>query len=266
MSIPVLHADAVDVVRNGRLLLDQVSLTVEAGEHWVLLGPNGAGKSTLLSLFGAVTHPTRGSVEVLGHRLGRVDLHELRSHLGHVNPRHTPLSRKLTARDVVLTGATNTLEPVPLWSPTTEQAARADHLTGLLGLAHRHDALWTDLLQGERGRTLIARALMPDPRLLLLDEPASGLDIAGREQLIERIDLLQRDHEHLSTVLVTHHLEEIPPGTTHAMLLREGSCLSAGPITEVLTGDRISACFSHPIRLSRNSSRWTASSTPLSRM
>ncbi|REE97424.1 ABC transporter ATP-binding protein [Thermomonospora umbrina] len=254
---PVLHVADVDLVRDGRLLLNQISLTVRVGEHWALLGPNGAGKSTLLSLLGAVTHPTRGTVEVLGHRLGRVDLHELRSHLGHVDPRHTPLSRRLSVRDVVLTGATNTLEPVPRRTPTVDETTRADDLIALLGLAHRRDAPWPTLSQGERGRTLIARALMPSPRLLLLDEPATGLDIAGREQLIERLDLLQSTFPQLSSVLVTHHLEELPPGTDHAMLLRDGSRLAAGPVEDVLTSDQVGKCFDHPIELTRLNGRWT---------
>ncbi|WP_431973451.1 ABC transporter ATP-binding protein [Micromonospora haikouensis] len=244
------------VVRDGRPILYDVSLTVRAGEHWALLGPNGAGKSTLLGLLGAVTHPTRGTVEVLGHRLGRVDLRELRSHVGHVNPRHD-LRSPLTVHDVVLTGLTNTVERVPRWAPTPEQTAMADRLIGLLGLGERHAARWPTLSQGERGRALIARALMPSPRLLLLDEPATGLDVAGREQLIERLDELQHAYPELASVLVTHHLEELPPGTTHVLLLRDGRCLASGPADEVLTSDQVSKCFDHPVRLTRVEGRWS---------
>lgn len=257
MSAPlVLHAHDVDVVRDGNPILREVTLTVRAGEHWALLGANGAGKTTLLSLLGALTHPTRGTVRVLGHELGRVDMRELRSYVGHVNPRH-PLRSPLTVRDVVLTGLTNTTEPVPRWSPAAEQVAMADRLIALLGLSDRHSARWPTLSQGERGRTLIARALMPSPRLLLLDEPATGLDVAGREQLIERMDTLQHTYPDLASVLVTHHLEELPPGTTHVMLLRDGRCLAAGPADEVLTSDQVSKCFDHPIRLTRADGRWS---------
>ncbi|MEV4726890.1 ABC transporter ATP-binding protein [Micromonospora humida] len=253
---PVLSVTDAAVVRDGRPILSEVSLTVRAGEHWALLGANGAGKSTLLSLLGAVAHPTRGTVEVLGHRLGRVDLRELRSYVGHVNPRHDPGS-PLTVHDVVLTGLTNTNDRVPRWEPTPAQVAEADRLTGLLGLDERRGARWPTLSQGERGRTLIARALMPRPRLLLLDEPATGLDVAGREQLIERLDALQDTYPQLASVLVTHHLEELPPGTTHVMLLRDGRPLASGPADEVLTSDQVSKCFDHPIRLTRTDGRWS---------
>ncbi|WP_254076624.1 ABC transporter ATP-binding protein [Streptomyces pacificus] len=245
-----------DVVRGGNPILREVSLTVRAGEHWALLGANGAGKSTLLSLLGALAHPTRGTVEVLGHRLGRVDMRQLRSLVGHVNQRHD-LRSPLKVRDVVLTGLTNTVERVPRWKPTAEQVAVAHRLIGLLGLDDRLEARWPTLSQGERGRALIARALMPSPRLLLLDEPATGLDVAGREQLIERIDALQHAYAELASVLVTHHLEELPPGTTHVMLLRGGRCLASGPAAGVLTSDQVSKCFDHPIRLTRVDGRWS---------
>src|SRR5699024_12259143 len=141
--------------------------------HWGLLGANGAGRSTLLSRLGAVTPPTRGSVEVLGPAPGRVDMRERRSYVGHVTPRH-PLQSPLRVRDVVLTGLTNTTEPIPRWSPSTDDIERATQLINTLGMAAKQDASWPTLSQGERGRALIARALMPQPRLLLLDEPATG--------------------------------------------------------------------------------------------
>ncbi|WP_067571898.1 ABC transporter ATP-binding protein [Nocardia acidivorans] len=255
-DFPVLQVDAVDVMRDANPLLQGVSLTVRAGEHWALLGPNGAGKTTLLRMLGAFEHPTRGAVEVLGKRLGRVDMRELRTAIGHVDPRHTPRS-PLTVHEVVRTGITNTAELIPRRHTTTEQLAEVDRLIDLLGLAHRRDAPWPILSQGERGRALIARALMPKPRLLLLDEPATGLDLAGREQLLERIDILQRAHPELSSVLVTHHLEELPPGTTHAMLLRGGRALVSGPVDEVVSTENISAAFDHPVRIVREDGRWS---------
>ncbi|MEU8958109.1 ATP-binding cassette domain-containing protein [Streptomyces sp. NPDC048518] len=255
-TAPVLHADRVTVVRDGRPILEDVTFTVRPGEHWALLGANGAGKSTLLSLCGAVTHPTHGTVEVLGRLLGTVDLRELRAYVGHVNPRH-PLRSPLPVREVVLTGLTNSVEPVPRWRPTPGQEARADRLIDLLGLVHRADARWPTLSQGERGRTLIARSLMPSPRLVLLDEPATGLDLAGRERLLDSLDTLREAHPELATVLVTHHLEELPAGTTHALLLRDGRALAAGTVAEVLTSDQVGKCFDHPVRLERRDGRWS---------
>ncbi|MFJ3666517.1 ABC transporter ATP-binding protein [Streptomyces sp. NPDC090106] len=252
----VLRAEDVHVVRDGRPLLQEVSLTVRAGEHWALLGANGAGKSTLLGLLGARVHPTRGSVEVLGRRLGRVDLRELRALVGHVDPRH-PLGEALRVRDVVMTGLTNSVAPQPRWRPTAEQEERAERLIGTLGLTAHRDARWPTLSQGQRGRTLIARALMPEPRLLLLDEPATGLDLPGREHLLAALDELRREHPGLATVLVTHHLEELPAGTTHAMLLRDGRVLGQGPAAEVLTGDLVGKCFDLPLDLERRDGRWS---------
>lgn len=189
----VLRARDVHVVRDGRPILREVSLTVRTGEHWALLGANGAGKSTLLGLLGARTHPSRGSVDVLGRRLGRVDVREVRTDVGHVDPRH-PLTEPLRLRDVVLTGVTNSVALLPRWRPTVQQERRADDLIGTLGLAALRGARWPTLSQGQRGRTLIARALMPEPRLLLLDEPATGLDLPGREQLIEALASLRTAH------------------------------------------------------------------------
>ncbi|MEV0838182.1 ATP-binding cassette domain-containing protein [Actinocatenispora sera] len=254
---PVLRMSEVDLVRDGNLLLDAVSLTVRAGEHWALLGANGAGKSTMLSLLGAQVHPTRGRVEVLGRRLGRVDLRWLRTQLGHVDPRHRP-GAPLSLLEVVLTGVTNTVEPVPRWRPSDAQLARARQLVDDLGLRHRVDARWPTLSQGERGRALIARALVAEPKLLLLDEPATGLDLAAREQLLESLDALRHTDPWLSTVLVTHHLEELPASTTHAALIRAGRLVAAGPVAEVLRTEPVSACFDHPIRIDRVDGRWTA--------
>ncbi|GGV45997.1 ABC transporter ATP-binding protein [Kitasatospora herbaricolor] len=254
---PLLRTREVDVVRDGRYLLRGISLTVEPGEHWALLGANGAGKSTLLALLGAVSHPTRGEVDVLGRRLGRVDIRDLRAYLGHVNPRH-PLRSPLTVREVVLTGLGNSIEPDLQKSPTAAEQARADQVMDTLGIAAMAEATWPTLSQGERGRTLIARALMPSPRLLLLDEPATGLDLTAREQLLDSLDLLRHQHPELASVLVTHHLEELPESTTHALLLRDGECVAAGKVDEVITTELISDCFAHPIRITRHDGRWTA--------
>jgi iron complex transport system ATP-binding protein len=251
----ILTVADVDFVRDGRAILDGIDLTVRRGEHWALIGTNGAGKSTLLSLLGAVQHPTRGSVEVLGRRLGRVDLRELRGLIGHVNPRH-PLRSPLTVRQVVWTGVTGTTELMQRWQPTEAERERADQLIELLGMTDRADAAWPTLSQGERGRTLIARALQPDPHLLLLDEPSTGLDIAAREHLLDRIDELRRLHPDLSSVLVTHHLEELPTSTSHAMLLRDGVVTASGEADAVLTSELVSEALRYPVSISRTDGRW----------
>ena len=260
--MPVLQAEDVDLVRDGRSLLDKVNLTVRAGEHWALLGANGAGKTTLLSLAGAYQHPTRGYVHVLGHQLGRVDVRDLRPLIGHVNPHH-PVRSGRTVYEVVLTGATGSIELIPRWRPSDEQRRLADELVTLVGLDALREARWPTLSHGERARTLIARALMPRPRLLLLDEPASGLDVAAREQLLTSIDQLRARHPTLTSVLVTHHLEELPASTTHALLLRRGRVLASGRANDVLTTRLVSACFDHPIRIARNAGRWNATANAL---
>ncbi len=253
----VLRVRDVFFIRDGREILAGIDLTVNAGEHWALIGANGAGKSTLLSLCGAVAHPTRGEVTVLGRRLGRVDIRELREHIGHVNPRH-PLQSALTIEQVVLTGATGSVELMPRWEPTAAELNRARELMALLGIAGKASAPWTTLSQGERGRTLIARALLPDPALLLLDEPSTGLDVAAREQLLETVDELRTAHPALASVLVTHHLEELPTSTTHAMLLRDGRVTAAGPAAEVLTTANVSEAFDYPIAIEHRAGRWGA--------
>ncbi|BCN52329.1 ATP-binding cassette domain-containing protein [Rhodococcus hoagii] len=255
----VLSTEGVDLIRDGRKILSSIDVRIEQGQHWVLLGANGAGKSTLLSLLGAVTHPTHGTVHVLGHRLGRVDMRELRSHIGHVNPRHA-IERPLTVHDVVLTGLTNTPEFAQRWQPTDADRARAAELIAMMGMTSRIEARWPVLSQGERGRALIARALMPDPPVLLLDEPATGLDLAAREQLLTALDEMRAQHPLMASILVTHHIEEIPTTTTHALLIRDGRITAQGDAESVITTARISECFDHPITIVRHGGRYSAQS------
>jgi iron complex transport system ATP-binding protein len=233
----VLEARDVDLVRGGRLLLDHVTLSVRAGELWAVLGPNGAGKSTLLRLLATYAHPTRGEVEVLGRRLGRVDVFTLRPLVGLVSSHH-PVQPARTARDVVLTGATGTLDLAARWVPTPAELARADVVIELMGLTRLAEGRWSLLSQGERSRALIARALMGSPRVLLLDEPEP-----------------EREPE-LAVVLVTHHLEELPSGTSHALLLRDGRELAAGLAGQVLTSGLVSDCFGYPVTVTQRAGRW----------
>jgi iron complex transport system ATP-binding protein len=254
---PVLELLDVTYRRDGSEIIHGVSFTVRAGEHWAMIGPNGAGKSTLLGFCGAVTHPTSGTVRVLGQQLGRVELQALRRAIGHVNPRH-PLRSPLPVRDIVLTGLTGSIEPPLRWQPAAAEASRADDLIAALGLGGKAAARWNVLSQGERGRVLIARALICEPRLLLLDEPSTGLDIAAREQLLETIDLLAQTHPEVASVLVTHHLEELPSSTTHALLLAAGRVVAAGPAAAALTSGHVSDAFDHPIDVGFDGGRWTA--------
>ncbi|MFV0286796.1 MAG: ABC transporter ATP-binding protein [Demequina sp.] len=238
-------------------ILHGIDLTVRSGEHWALLGPNGAGKSTILTFCAAEAHPTSGTVDVLGRRLGRVELQALRRRIGHVDPRHR-LTSALTVTEVVLTGLTGTIERPMRWSPTAAQVALASDLVALLGLADHAQGRWPTLSQGERGRALIARALIAEPELLLLDEPTTGLDVAAREQLLDTLDMLAETHPDLASVLVTHHLEELPASTSHALLLRDGAVVAAGGVDEVLTTGQVSDCFAYPIEVEHRDGRWSA--------
>ncbi|MFB7252016.1 ABC transporter ATP-binding protein [Microbacterium sp. NPDC056234] len=257
MTDEVLRLETVTFRRNGREILHGIDLVVHRGEHWALLGPNGAGKSTILGFCGAKEHPTSGTVDVLGRRLGRVDMQELRQHIGHVNPRH-PIRMPLSPMDVALTGFTGTIDQAIHWRPTAAEQERASTLIGMVGLGANPDIIWPTMSQGERGRSLIARALAPDPALLLLDEPTTGLDVAAREQLLDTIDVLFRTGPDLASVLVTHHLEELPESTTHAMVIADGRVVAAGPATETITSEIISEAFRHPIDVAHDDGRWGA--------
>jgi iron complex transport system ATP-binding protein len=241
----------------GAQLLRGVTWRVRAGEHWALLGPNGAGKSTLLALAGARRHPSAGTVRVLGERLGRVDMRELRRLIGVVDP-VLRMPDELTAEAVVLTGASGSVQP--LWDRYgAAERARARELLELLGCAHLAERRVGTCSQGERGRIRIARALLPAPRLLLLDEPASGLDLAARELLLAALRDLAVFEPDLATVVVSHHLEDLPPRTSHALLLAGGEVVAAGPVDRALSGETVSACFGLAVRVHKSAAgRWSA--------
>lgn len=241
-----------------RVLLHRVDWRVQAGEHWIVLGANGAGKTTLLDLAAAVSQPSSGTVHVLGHRLGATDVRVLREHLGLVDAKTArALKPALTGLEVVLTGATGTIS-LRRDRLTEAERARAAALLVLIGAGDLSDRRFEDCSQGERQRLLVARALMPSPELLLLDEPTTGLDLPSRERLIQGVVALARDDLSLPTVTVTHHLEEIPPIASHALLLRDGGVLAQGPIGEVLTSERVSACFGVAVEVAQRAGRWAA--------
>jgi iron complex transport system ATP-binding protein len=241
-------------------ILHDICWTVRRGEHWALLGPNGSGKSTLLSLAAAARHPSAGSVSVLGGRLGRVDIRELRRRIGLVEPT-TRMLEWLTVEEFVLTGASASIWP--LWDQygATERE-RAAALLALVGADAIADRQISACSQGERQRVRIARALMPRPALLLLDEPAVGLDFPAREALLNALQALADAEPELSTVLVTHHLEELPRTSSHLILVRQGEVVTAGPIRETLTDGAISACFGLDVVVAQEQGRWWARSAP----
>ena len=254
----VLSLSDVTVVRGGRAIVESVSWRVEDGENWVVLGPNGAGKTTVLQLAGALMHPSRGEVGILGETLGAVDVFELRPRIGVASAaladRVPPEER---VHNVVLTAA---YAVTGRWHEQYEGGDddRADDLLAALGVAHLRDRTFGTLSEGERKRVQIARALMPDPELLLLDEPAAGLDLGGREDLVRRLARIAGYPWSPVLVLVTHHVEEIPPGFTHALLLREGAVVAQGEIDAVLTGPALSTAFGLPLVVERHDGRWTA--------
>lgn len=248
----------VGVRRGASHLLSSVNWTVEDSERWVVIGPNGAGKTTALTIASTRMFPTLGSVEVLGETLGRVDIAELKPRIGfasHVLLRDIPMHE--AAVDVVVTGA---YAITGRWNEEYHESdlARARELLRSWGAEGYADRPFASLSEGERRRVLIARALMSDPELLLLDEPGAGLDLAGREELIGLLDELSADPTAPTLVLVTHHVEEIPPGITHALLLGGGTVVAAGPIGEVLTDEAMSRAYGVPIRMESVSGRWLA--------
>ena len=248
----------VTLRRGQTLVLKGVDLSISTGDRWALLGPNGCGKTTLLSLLGALEHPTTGAVDVLGHRLGTVDIFGvLWPRIGHVQGRHRP-SGRLTCEELVLTGLTGTNGLRLRWTPTSDQVVAARESLRSMGIVHLLDRDWTTLSNGEQRRALIARALVKEPDLLLLDEPAAGLDLPSREHLVDALDELALERPDLPTVLVTHHVEELPPSTTHAALMRDGGLLAAGSAVEVLTSKGLSACFDLELRVAYEEGRWSA--------
>ena len=252
---PVLDLQDVSVRRGTTTILDHVSWTVREGERWAVLGRNGAGKTTLLQIAAARMYPSSGTADVLGRRLGRTDVNDLRTRIGvssaALADRFEPSERVV---DIVLTAA------YAMTGRWREQYESLDHeraraLLEVFGVGSLAERTWGTLSEGERKRTQIARSLMTDPELLLLDEPAAGLDLGGREELVAALAELAVDKDSPVLVLVTHHVEEIPPGFTHLLLLRDGHVHAAGPIAEVLTGAALSEAFDVDLAVDRHSGR-----------
>ncbi|ROS30409.1 ABC transporter ATP-binding protein [Cellulomonas sp. PhB150] len=254
----VLDLQAVTIRRGTTTILDDISWTVREGERWVVLGRNGAGKTTLLQVASGRMHPTGGTADLLGERLGRVDVFELRPRIGLSS---AALADRIpsgeTVRDVVLTAAYGV---TGRWRETYEELdeSRATDLLRAFGVDHLGERYFGTLSEGERKRVQIARSLMTDPELLLLDEPAAGLDLGGREELVAALAELAADPRSPVLVLVTHHVEEIPPGFTHLLLLKDGRVHAAGPVDEVLTAQTLSGAFGLDLTVDRNGDRWSA--------
>jgi iron complex transport system ATP-binding protein len=254
----VLHFWQVTVRRGKTLLLDGLDWNVDVDERWVVLGPNGAGKTTLLQLAAGLMHPTSGRAHVLGERLGAVNLSDLRPRIGFSSAalavRVPPTE---LVRDVVVSAGYGV---VGRWRERYEEMdeQRALELLDAFGVLRLAERSYGTLSEGERKRVLAARALMTDPELLLLDEPAAGLDLGGREDLLASLTQLAEDPFSPATVLVTHHVEEVPPGFTHVLLLRDGKLVAAGPITETLTAGALSETFGLPLVLEQRDGRYFA--------
>jgi iron complex transport system ATP-binding protein len=258
----VLRLADVTVVRPPATLLDRVSWIVRPGERWVVLGPNGSGKTTLMRVASLYLHPSTGTVDVLGHRLGRVDVRRLRTRIGFVSPAFADMLRpEIAAVEAVMSAREAALETWwHTYGPDDLAAARA--LLARTGAASLAEQSFGTLSSGERQRVLLARSLWGDPGLVLLDEPTAGLDLGAREDLVRRLAHLADDAGTPPTVLVTHHVEEIPPGFTHALLIRGGRVLAAGPIDRTLDAEVLSATFGLALRLDRRDGRYSARAAP----
>ncbi|APX31918.1 iron ABC transporter ATP-binding protein [Brachybacterium sp. P6-10-X1] len=264
MSVAAATLTDVVVRRSGQSILDAVSLEISEGERWAVLGPNGAGKSTLVRLLAARMHPTSGTVDIIGERLGKVDIFELRPMIGLASQELAEtIPAEETAENVVVTAGYGV---VGRWREEYDELDldRARTLLAAFGVGDLASRMFATLSTGERKRVLAARALMTDPELLLLDEPAAGLDLGGRESLVRTLGRLAKDPATPVTVLVTHHVEEIPPGYTHVALLREGGVVAAGPIEETLTSQNLTTTFGLPLVVEQRGDRYTARSLSLS--
>lgn len=254
----VLSMTGVVVRRGAGLLLEGLSWRVEDADRWVVIGPNGAGKTTALTIASTRMFPSAGDVSVLGETLGAVDIAELRPRIGFASSallRDIPMHE--SAIDVVITGAHAV---TGRWreSYLPEDVERAQALMTAWGASTYAERPFASLSEGERKRVLIARALMSDPELLLLDEPAAGLDLAGREELVALLGRFATDRLSPTLVLVTHHLEEIPPGMSHALLLADGHVVAQGPIDQVLTDEHMSRAYRMPLSIAHTDGRWRA--------
>lgn len=254
----VVKFEHVHVRRGHTHILDDVSWEVAEGDRWVVLGPNGAGKTTVMQLAAAQMHPTQGRVDILGERLGRVDVFDLRPRIGLASAALAErLPRSESVLDVVLTASYGM---TGRWRETYEEmdTDRAMAILEAFKVDHLHNRTFGTLSEGERKRVQIARSLMADPELLFLDEPGAGLDLAGRELVVSALAELAADKFSPVLVLITHHVEDIPAGFTHAMTLREGKVVAQGKLDNVLNQETIEKTFGLPLVLEQRDGRYQA--------
>ncbi len=251
MTAHPLSLHDVGLARGERWILRNITWEVAADERWLVLGANGSGKTSLLRIASLYEHPTTGRVEVLGEVLGRTDVRSLRRRIGVTSAALAAQFRSsLTAHDVVVTGRFAALEP--WWhSYDADDHQRADEALARLGVAALADRTFGSLSSGEAQRVLLARTLVNDPAVVLLDEPSARLDLGGREQLVQALTSMIALPDSPVMVLVTHHLDEVPPGMTHALLLRNGETLAAGAFDDVITAEHLSECFGVPLMVER---------------
>ena len=250
-ATPALELTDIEVRRGGTTIIGNISVRVEHEQRWIVLGANGCGKTTLLRIMALYDHPSSGTVEVLGERLGRTDIRVLRRRVGYAAAAlGDKLRRELVAVDVVKTARYAALEP--WWHRYTEaDEAQARACLDRMGVAHHANRSFGTLSSGEQQRVLLARTMMNDPAVILLDEPSARLDLGGRESLVGTLADLAADPAAPPLVIVTHHVDEIPPGVTHVLLMRDGGVWASGPIDETLTADHLGECFGLPLRLER---------------
>ena len=256
--VEVVRSEATTVLYGDHAALDRLDWSVQSDERWVVLGPNGAGKTTVLDILATSRHPTKGEVTILGEQLGLVDVFGLRPLIGVVSgatadliPAHEDVRSVIITAGWAIAGR---------WRELYEEMdeKRADELMHMMGITHLAGRKFGSLSDGERKRTLIARALMPDPELLLMDEPASGLDLGARERLVGRLSVLAQDADAPVQIMITHHVEEIPPGFTHALLLRDGQVIAKGQIDGVITDENLSKTFGHALSVRKVFGRFWA--------
>ena len=256
--VNVLHFTGVSVVRGGTTILDSVDWSVDGDQRWVILGPNGAGKTTTLQIAAALIHPSKGTAEVLEEPLGGSDLFELRPRIGFAS---TAMARRVPAGETVLNVVMTAAYSVTgRWNEEYEEIdeRRAQRVLGEWKLDHLADRKFGTLSDGEQKRVQIARSIMTDPEILLLDEPAASLDLGAREELLRLLSGYASEPNSPAIIMVTHHVEEIPRGFTHVLLLADGKIVSAGPLTEALTSDTLTAAFGLPIELTETDGRYAA--------
>lgn len=256
----VLQFDDVSIVRGGNTILDSVTWTVDSADRWVVLGPNGAGKTTLLQVAAALIHPSSGMATILDETLGDVDVFELRTRIGFAS---SVMARKLPARETVLNVVlTASYSVTGRWNENYDDVdvRRAQRVLAEWKLDHLATRRFGQLSDGEQKRVQIARAVMTDPEIMLLDEPAASLDLGSREELLRLLSGYAEAKDAPGIVMVTHHVEEIPRGFGHALLIKEGGVVAAGPIDDVLTSKNLTNTFGIPLKLEHHDGRYTARS------